>query len=240
MDFLRMEGEANFLAFLPPQSRREELTSWYQKAGPELTQFVEGGMNSFEQLICIEFTSKHHKKELYGIFAEHVKDVQPNLFRVQDSELGENSKALLRQLANIKGISASILPELSMIMVESDNSEYPEIFTLVRNSAHYNVNSLFAEGANRDQKNDNVTLIHGLLGSYPDVFWRVKEADLASLVAKAQQIKTEQDYVAFLDLFAVRRTAKDFWEFSDKLNQTFMHHNLIEGGWLDYNRLENR
>lgn len=240
MDFLRMEGESNFLAFLPAQSRREELASWYQKAGPELTNFVEGGMNSFEQLSGIEFTSKHHKKELYAIFAEHVKKVQPNLFRVQDSKLGENSKALLGQLAKIKGISASILPELSMIMVELDNSGQPEIFTLVRNSAHYNVNSLFSEGANRDQKNDDVTLVHGLLGSYPDAFWRVKEADLASLVTKAQQIKTEQDYVAFLDEFAVRRTAKDFWEFSDKLNQTSMNHNLIEGGWLDYNRLENR
>ena len=111
---------------------------------------------------------------------------------------------------------------------------------MVRNSAHFNVNSLFSEDANRDYAKDDVTLVHGLLGSYPDVFWRVKEADLAKLVAKAQQIKSEQDYQAFLDLFAVRRTAKDFWQFSDKLNQTFMHHSPIEGGLLDYNRLENR
>ena len=240
MDFLRMEGESNFLAFLPPQSRREELASWYQKASPELTQFVEGKINPFDQPTGIEFTTEHHKQELYAIFAEHVKKVQPRRFRLQDSELGRNSKALLGQLANIKGISASILPELSMIMVEPQDSDNPEIFTLVRNSAHYNVNSLFSEDANRDHQNDDVTLVHGLLGSYPDVFWRVKEADLAKLVAKAQQIKTEQDYAAFLDLFAVRRTTKDFWEFSDKLNQTFMQHNPIEGGLLDYNRLENR
>ena len=99
---------------------------------------------------------------------------------------------------------------------------------------------MFSEDANRDYKNDDVTLVHGLLGSYPDVFWRVKEADLARLVASAQQIKNEQDYEAFLDLFAVRRTTKDFWEFSDKLNQIFMQHDPIEAGLLDYNRLENR
>lgn len=240
MDFLRMEGESNFLAFLPPQSRSEELASWYQKPGPELLQFVNAGMNSSRQLSAIEFTSQHHKQELFTIFAEHVKKVQPQLYRVQDSELNQSSKALLSQLANIKGTSASILPELTMIMVESEEKQPPEIFTLVRNSAHFNVNSLFAEESNRDQQNDDVTIVHGLLGSYPDVFWRVKETDLARLVAKAQQIKTEQDYVDFLDLFAVRRTAKDFWEFSDKLNQTSMYRNLIEGGWLDYNRLENR
>ena len=60
------------------------------------------------------------------------------------------------------------------------------------------------------------------------------------MVASAQQIKNEQDYEAFLDLFAVRRTTKDFWEFSDKLNQIFMQHDPIEAGLLDYNRLENR
>ncbi|MGY0590195.1 MAG: fatty acid cis/trans isomerase [Paraglaciecola chathamensis] len=240
MDFLRMEGESNFLAFLPPDTRRKELASWYQHAGPELTEFVEGKINPFDQPSGMQFSTKDHKKELYSIFAEHVKDVQPSRYRLQDSELGDNSKALLGQLANIKGTSASILPELSMIMVQPTDSDEPEIFTLVRNSAHFNVNSLFSEDANRDYAKDDVTLVHGLLGSYPDVFWRVKEADLAKLVAKAQQIESEQDYQAFLDLFAVRRTAKDFWQFSDKLNQTFMHHNPIEGGLLDYNRLENR
>ena len=240
MDFLRMEGESNFLAFLPPETRHQELASWYQKAGPELTEFVEGKINPFDQPSGMQFKTQHHKKELYDIFAEHVKGVQPSRYRLQDSELGRNSKALLGQLANIKGQSASILPELSMIMVEPTDSDKPEIFTLVRNSAHFNVNSLFSEDVNRDHANDNVTLVHGLLGSYPDVFWRVKEADLAKLVAKAQQIENEQDYEAFLDLFAVRRTTKDFWEFSDKLYQTFMEHNPIEGGLLDYNRLENR
>jgi hypothetical protein len=240
MDFLRMEGESNFLAFLPPDTRRKELTSWYQHAGPELTEFVEGKINPFDQPSGMQFSTKDHKKELYSIFAEHVKDVQPSRYTLQDSELDHNSKALLGQLSNIKGSSASILPELSMIMVEPTDSDEPEIFTLVRNSAHFNVNSLFSEDANRDYAKDDVTLVHGLLGSYPDVFWRVKEADLAKLVAKAQQINNEQDYQAFLDLFAVRRTAKDFWQFSDKLNQTFMRRSPIEGGLLDYNRLENR
>ncbi|WP_339769183.1 fatty acid cis/trans isomerase [uncultured Paraglaciecola sp.] len=240
MDFLRMEGESNFLAFLPPKSRRAELASWYQKASPELTEFVEGKINPFDQPSGIKFKTKQHKKELYAIFAERVKDVQPSRYRLKDSELGRNSKALLGQLADIKGRSASILPELSMIMVEPQDGHQAEIFTLVRNSAHYNVNSLFSEDANRDYKNDDVTLVHGLLGSYPDVFWRVKEADLARLVANAQQIKNEQDYEAFLDSFAVRRTTKDFWEFSDKLNQIFMQHDPIEAGLLDYNRLENR
>ncbi|WP_342805670.1 MULTISPECIES: fatty acid cis/trans isomerase [Alteromonadaceae] len=240
MDFLRMEGETNFLAFLPPDSRREELASWYQKSGPELTSFFEGNVHIFDQPSGIEFKTKNHKQELFDIFAEHLKKVQPVRYQLKESELTGKSKALLAQLANIKGKSASVLPELSMIMVEPNDGKQPEIFTLVRNSAHFNVNSLFSESANRDPKNDDVTLVHGLLGSYPDAFWRVKETELAPMVALAQKIETEQDYAAFLDSFAVRRTAADFWQFSDKLNQIFKQQNPIEAGWLDYNRLENR
>ncbi|MFT2090184.1 fatty acid cis/trans isomerase [Paraglaciecola sp. 2405UD69-4] len=240
MDFLRLEGEANFLAFLPPQTRREEHKSWYQKAGPELTSFLQGKVNQFDQPSGIEFVTKNHKKELFGMLAEHLKSVQPKGYHIADSRLSSNNKALLAELNKLKGQSAAILPELSMIMIELENSDEPEIFTLVRNSAHYNVNSLFYEETNRDYKNDNVTLVHGLLGSYPDVFWHVKETDIAKLVAQAQQIKSEQDYETFLDAFAVRRTSPEFWPFSDKLHQTFMAHKPIEGGLLDYNRLENR
>lgn len=240
MDFLRMEGESNFLSFLPPQSRRRELASWYRNPGPELTSFVKGKINLFEHPSGIEFQTDDHKNELYEIFYQHLKNVQPQRYRLQGSHLSENSKALLAQLERIKGTSASILPELSMIMVEPTSGDQAELFTLIRNSAHYNVNSLFFENANRDKTNDNVTLVHGLIGSYPDAFWRVKESNLAKLVANAQQIRTEEDYRAFMDLFAVRRTANNFWEFSDQLNQLFMQRNPIEGGWLDYNRLENR
>ncbi|MEP0174099.1 MAG: fatty acid cis/trans isomerase [Paraglaciecola sp.] len=240
MDFLRLEGEANFLAFLPPKSRSEVHKSWYQKAGPELTSFMQGKVNKFDQPSGIEFTTKNYKEELFDMFAEHLKSVQPNEYKIKDSKLSHNNKALLAELNKLQGFSASILPELSMIMVELENSDTPEIFTLVRNSAHYNVNSLFFEEDNRDFQNDNVTLVHGLLGSYPDVFWHVKEADIAKLVAKAQEIKTQKDYESFLDFFAVRRSSADFWAFSDRLNQTFMAHKPIEGGLLDYNRLENR
>ncbi|MFA3791052.1 fatty acid cis/trans isomerase [Aliiglaciecola sp. SL4] len=240
MDFLRMEGESNFLAFLPPDSRRKELASWYQKSSPELTSFFEGKVSIFDQPSGMEFKTKNHKQELFDIFTQHVEKVLPERYQVRDSHLTTNSKALLAQLGKIKGTSASILPELTMIMVKPKDGKKEEIFTLVRNSAHFNVNSLFSENANRDPKNDNVTLVHGLLGSYPDAFWRVKETELARMVALAQQIKTEQDYASFLDAFAVRRTSKDFWQFSEKLNQIFMQDNPIEAGWLDYNRLENR
>jgi len=240
MDFLRMEGESNFLALLPPDVRRREFNAWYQKSGPELTKFIEGDINPFHQPSGIRYNTENPKAELYQLLQQHLADVQPQRYQLHNSILAANSKALLAQLGKISGHGAAILPELTMIMLEPANGATPELFTLIRNSAHYNVNSLFAEEHNRNPAQDNMTLVYGLLGSYPNAFWRVKEADLAKLVAQAEQISSEQDYAKLLDNFGVRRTAADFWAFSDKVNQLFMRQYPVDSGWLDYNRLENR
>ncbi len=240
MDFLRMEGESNFLALLPPETRHQEFESWYQHAGPQLTQFIGGDINPFTQPTGIEYHSDTPKQELYQMLATRLASVQPNAYSLDDSELGANSIALLKELNHIRGLRAALLPELTMIMVEPADGGKAEIFTLVRNSAHYNISSLFDEEANRQPSEDDVTLVHGLLGSYPGAFWYIKEQDLAAVVARAQEMQTETDYEKLLDRIAVRRTDPNFWAFSDRLNQAYQQHDPVASGWLDYNRLQNR
>lgn len=240
MDFLRMEGESNFLALLPAASRHTEFASWYQHAGPELAEFLEGDINPFNQPTGIDYQTAQPKQELYAKLAAHLAQVQPDTYQLSRSKLSANSQALLAELGKIQGQAATLLPELTMLMVEPANGQRSELFTLVRNSAHFNVNSLFAEEDNRDRANDNMTLVYGLLGSYPNVFWQVKEQGLAKLVVAAQGLRSEQDYRALLDRFAVRRSNADFWAFSDKLNQQYQQQNPVDSGLLDYNRLENR
>ena len=240
MDFLRMEGESNFLAFLPPEQRRREFNSWYQKAGVELTAFIRDDINSFAQPSGLSFETDNPKAELYQRLASHLATVQPRRYQLDHARLSNNSKALLQQLGKLQGRTAAILPELTMIMVEPADKGPAQLFTLIRNSAHYNVNSLFSEEDNRNPAQDNMTLVYGLLGSYPNAFWQVQEADLPRLVAQAQQISNEQDYARLLDNFGIRRSNPAFWAFSDKLNRQFMHNHPIDSGWLDYNRLENR
>ncbi|MCG7585925.1 fatty acid cis/trans isomerase, partial [Photobacterium sp. OFAV2-7] len=87
---------------------------------------------------------------------------------------------------------------------------------------------------------DDVTLVSGLLGSYPGAFWYLQESQLPALAEQIKTVSTEQDYHELLGNYAVRRTSKDFWSFSDKLNQIYRDSYPIEAGLLDYNRLENR
>ncbi|RDV24004.1 9-hexadecenoic acid cis-trans isomerase [Alteromonas aestuariivivens] len=239
MDFLRMEGESNFLSFLPPETRRAELKDWYQHADSDLTDFIEGDINPFQQDAGITYTTQSPKLELFGMLGEYLNAVQTQEYRINQSQLSDESLALLEKLAQIRGQQATLFPELTMLMVMPRSGE-PQLFTLIRNSAHFNISSLFNEDENRDPASDDLTLVRGLLGSYPNAFWLVPEQQLSRLVERAGKLKTESDYHAFLDDFGVRRTAEDFWQFSDTLNRQFAHDSPLEAGWLDYNRLENR
>ena len=240
MDFLRMEGESNFVAFLPEDSRRSEFASWYQRASPELTDFIKGDINPFNQPSGIQYQTEQHKAELFNLLHSRLARVQPTQYPLHYSSVYKNQRQALQQLASLSGKAASLLPELTMIMLETGQGGEPELFTLVRNSAHYNVNSLFAEDDNRNPAQDNVTLVRGLLGSYPNAFWRLKAAQLPELVKQLAQLSNEQEYKQLLDRYGVRRTAADFWQFSDKLNQLHLRHHPVQAGLLDYNRLENR
>ncbi|TCI01982.1 9-hexadecenoic acid cis-trans isomerase [Corallincola luteus] len=242
MDFLRMEGESNFLTLLPEESRSKALQSWYQGASKELNDYLDTGVGQFHQPTAIRYRTEDPKAELYDLLKQRLAKVLPDNYEVDSSQLTETSKALLKKLeVNISGDRATLFPELTFIMIEqTDPTAAPQLFTLMRNSAHKNVSSLFDETDNRDTAKDNMTLIHGLVGSYPSAFWHLQESDLPRLVDTISAVESESGYRQLLDQYGIRRTAQDFWSFSDRLNQQYMQMRPIEGGLLDYNRIENR
>jgi hypothetical protein len=236
-----MEGESNFLNLLPPASRQELLNDWYQKASPELTDYLEGDFNSFEQPTGITYETKRPQKELYQLLSKHLAKVQPQASTYNKQLLSTQQYEALASLNSLPAQQATLMPETTMIVVKDDqNSDKIDVFTALRNSAHYNVNSLFDEEENREPSKDSITLVHGLLGSYPDAFWHINASDVTTSIEKLKTIKSEADYKALLDDVGMRRTNPNFWAFSDKLMQWSSERYPIEGGLLDYNRLEDR
>jgi len=241
MDFLRMEGESNFLSLLPAQTRRQELARWYQGADQHLSLFLQGDINEFNQPTGIQYKTDNPKKELLNLLQTRLGKVSSNRFALSNTQLASESMAALSAIEQHKGKQATLFPELTFIVIEpSKRNVDPQLFTLVRNSAHKNVSSLFDEASNRQFEGDDLTLVSGLLGSYPGAFWHLQESQLPKLAAQLKAVNTEQDYRKLLDEYAVRRTSPDFWSFSDKLNQLYQQNYPIEAGLLDYNRLENR
>ncbi len=146
MDFLRMEGESNFLNLLPPTTRHDLLDDWYQNASPELTDYLEGDINSFEQPSGIAFETDNPQQELYQLLSQYLAKVQPNASTYNKRLLSAEQFEALERLDSLPAQQATLMPETTMIVIQDDkNPDNIDVFTALRNSAHYNVNSLFEE-----------------------------------------------------------------------------------------------
>ncbi|MGD8170551.1 fatty acid cis/trans isomerase [Vibrio sp. TRT 21S02] len=239
MDFLRLEGESNFVALLPKDMRHIEQQSWYQDQSPQLSDFLQRNVKPFNQPTHVPYQTDDPKAELYDVLRTQLAPVLNRRYAIEQTGLSGKNEALLRRIDNIKGEGLVYIPQIMMIMIES-NSGQDQLFTLLHNNAHTNISSLFDEASNRDIQNDDLTLVRGVLGSYPAAYLSLKEDDVAELVGMLESIKTEQDYVKLLDKFAIRRSSEAFWPFSDRVHAWYKKNQPIEFGLLDYNRFENR
>lgn len=239
MDFLRLEGESNFVALLPKNMRHIEQQSWYQDQSPQLSDFLQRNVKPFNQPTHVPYQTDDPKSELYDVLRTQLAPVLNRRYAIEQTGLSGKNEALLRRIDDIKGEGLVYIPQIMMIMIES-NSGQDQLFTLLHNNAHTNISSLFDEASNRDIQNDDLTLVRGVLGSYPAAYLSLKEDDVAELVGMLESIKTEQDYVKLLDKFAIRRSSEAFWPFSDKVHTWYKKNQPIEFGLLDYNRFENR
>ncbi len=239
MDFLRMEGEYNFLALLPKQDRTKELGYWYRNAEKSIINYVTGDISGFHQPSNIHYQTANPKQELFGLLKEKLKPILGIRYQLQLSDVSSEDLTWLSKLNELKGAPVNQLAELSSLMLV-DKQGNQSLYTLIRNVGHSNISSLLDEAASRLPEEDYLTLVRGVLGDYPNVFLKVSSAELPLFVRQISKLKSESDYAALLDNFAIRRTSDDFWPHSDRVLHLYKQAEPIEAGLLDYNRLENR
>lgn len=66
MDFLRMEGEDNYLAFLPVGPRKEIMDSWYVGIRAGMDERIDGPMEWLDVEIVTDYKTDKPQLELYG------------------------------------------------------------------------------------------------------------------------------------------------------------------------------
>ncbi|KZZ57493.1 hypothetical protein A3762_10000 [Oleiphilus sp. HI0125] len=241
MDFLRMEGESNFLMLLPDDVAEKEFLSWYQSAEEK----VEDYLNVLHKMKlphnAIEYGSNDPKNELLDRIYDYTRaenrrvSALPKAYLDQFPEMNDP----LQRLEKVSGIAASLLPELAMVRVKAPDGQM-QLFSIASNRFHENVSSLFMEDDFLVPERDTLTLYPGVLGSYPKVFFDVHTVLFDHFVERISQMKSEEDYVSLLDDFAVRRTDPTFWDFSDWLHVWYMFNQSEKSGIVDLNRYENR
>ncbi|EIT7142545.1 fatty acid cis/trans isomerase [Vibrio vulnificus] len=239
MDFLRLEGESNFIALLPADMRHQEQSSWYQQQNRQLSDFLQRNVVPFSQPTSVVYKTDDPKSELFDILRRQVNPILNARYEIVDTGMSVKNEALLKSLNLVKGEKLLPIPQITMLMVKADTGK-EQLYTLLHNNAHLNISSLFNEEKNRDPANDSLTIVRGVVGSYPAAFFSLNENQVAEFVQIITAMESEQDYVKLLDKFAIRRSSTNFWSFSDKVHTWYRNDQPIEFGLLDYNRFENR
>ncbi|OBT17011.1 9-hexadecenoic acid cis-trans isomerase [Vibrio sp. UCD-FRSSP16_10] len=239
MDLLRIEGESNFIALLPKESRHQILSSWYEGQSVEFSDYLTRNAHPFNQESGVEYRTNKPKQELLTRLAEHVSVSLTDRYEISNTPLKRDSELKLLELHTLVGGGIEYIPQISIINIEADTGQQ-HVFTLLHNNAHTNISSLFNEEDSRDPDHDTLTLVNGILGSYPSVFLSLQEREIPELVKRIRELDDDDDYEEMLDKFAVRRTDVRFWPFSDKIHAWYAKDQPVEYGLLDYNRYENR
>ncbi len=230
MDFLRMEGESNFLLLLPPARRAALVASWYRGVTGAGKERVEAELLGFTGGPRVAYRTATPELELFGMLRTRVAQVLARRY-----ELPRGETALAR-LEGVHGVAASWLAEASFLSVRE--GEERSHFSILRESAHTNVARLFGESERRVKEEDVLSVVPGFLGAYPNALFEVDRQELDAFVDAVNKLDSEAGYRALRLRFGVLRNSPSFWKHSDRINQANCKLGPIDSGLFDYNHLE--
>jgi len=238
MDFLRMEAEDNFLFFLPKADRQRLYKSWHdidRKTNPKQRQATKRWL---AQDTVSGYQTGSPKNELFRLLKAHTASGQPgyltNLCSKGDCSTVDREMQKLAQL--LKGKILQIFPEVSYVRIGNN------AYTLIHNKSYRT--DTFAKEVNdrsdEDMKDDTLTVLKGLAGSYPNFFFRVTPDNVEAFITACSSIRNREDYERMVSTYGIRRTNKNFWSVSDWFQATHARAQPIEAGILDLSRYKDR
>jgi len=240
MDFLRMEGEFNFLSLLPPAIRQRERDAWYQDADPSIRDYIFSRHSQLQGEPGIDYRTDDPKAELLHRLMTRFEPVTThNPHQLRGSALHPDSIALLQRLEQLRGGGIARLPEVTLMMIDTAQGG-SSLVSLIHHRAHANISSLFDEKAALRPAEDSLTILTGVVGDYPNALWWIDESQLPELANGIFGLQSEADYRSLVSRFGVRRNDPRFWQLSDRIAARYRETVPLEAGILDYNRLENR
>ena len=239
MDFLRIEGEYNFLTLMPHKDRFELRDFWYRNASDRVKEHLYSCESYLEESPAINYSSVNPKTELLSLLKKRLGPAMAPRFNLATAAIPEKQRDALLRLQSLQGSASTLLPEVTNLLVSSDSGE-ARVYSILANRAHSNITSLFKEEKYRLPEEDTITVATGVVGDNPNAFLSAREQDLSALVSQIERLVTEADYQQLKDDFGIRRTNPNFWQHSDRVHQVFDRQLPDVAARLDYNRLENR
>ncbi len=231
MDFLRMEGEQNFLLFLPPDARIVLRNFWYRDAQDEAKQFMMTDSVAFERPSDIQYKTANPKQELLAMLQQRLPGAAVHRYLTHEPRFDK--------LQTLQGPPFSLMPEVAFVQVlGADQQEH--VYTIVHNDGYSNNAQIFREAQRRIPQEDYLTVVKGFIGSYPNAFFQVQDKELDNFIRQIESMRSAEDYAALVSRYGVRRTDSKFWPVSDTLHTRYRQDYPREAGLFDLNRYENR
>ena len=247
MDFLRMEGENNFLSFLPKESRRELWADWYQGARKGVENYLDDQFRGLERDTSVVYATEDPKAEFFEKMVLHAgtaTDPDDIINRCPDDNcidpdagpVEQRVDKAMQRIADIRGLQVQALPDVTFVHVVTDDDTEDLAYTIIRNKALSNNSMLFDESRRRIVENDTLTVVKGYVGSYPNAFSRIPIDQIEERIDAYLKIKNELDYYNFAKHHAIQRSSPNFWEESDWHYRKFLLDRPIEAGLFDMYR----
>jgi hypothetical protein len=231
MDFLRMEGEQNFLFFLPPDQRIVLRDFWYRDAEKEAKEFVMTNSMAVDRTSGIHYRTADPKQELLSMLQQRLPGAAAHRHLTADPRFDK--------IQTLQGPPFSLMPEVSFLEVLGAGPE-ERFYTIVHNDGYSNNAQVFKQDQRRIPQEDYLTVVKGFIGSYPNAFFQVQDKDLDNFVQALESMRSAADYTNLVTRYGVRRTTPAFWPLSDKFNAHYQKTYPREAGLFDLNRVENR
>ncbi len=254
MDFLRMEGEDYFLAFLPADRRKAIRDSWYVGQRVAVEKLFSAPQDWLDIESVVGYRTDDPQRELYRQLKERFAGVaqqaeamnrcgRHTCSRLPDQDAEAYVDRAMNEIAQLQGIQLHAFPDVAFVRVRVDGPGQDLAYTLIRNKAYKNVTSFLADEHERDRSDiaqDTMTVVKWLEGSYPNFFFSVAQSEIEDFTRHCATIRSRDDYERFVDRYGVRRTDPAFWALADWFQEKLARDNPILSGLFDLNRYQNR
>ena len=250
MDFLRMEGEANFLSYLPAKGRLALFKSWYlgdKKIENKMHHVVNHGSKinyrtPYPKGEFIEKVVKNHILKSTGITFDSVNYYKegehpppmPKTFRTHKDFLQGARSLTAPGTEFVKHITDHGANLLHLRIIMPDGKD--RVNTMVVNRWHDNVNSLFGEESRLNSSKDSIDIIQGSVGSYPNLFAVVHHKDLPDFFDLVANFDGSEHYHKKIKKYFINRADPKFWKTFDWFQSHFEHADPLGAGLYDLNR----
>lgn len=256
-DLIRNGSEVNFLRLLPANSREKSYEDWYRSAAKIKTEITYHELDN-KSPTAIKFATD----DPYTEVLTSLLDASPKLTKKQDwinrcdEECREKTSAsdidpdtefkyisdkINHAFAKVAALPAKKLaaikwfPEVSFVHIDLPNDDSLS-YTVIRNRQHSSVSFMLGESLRYETNQDTLTILPELIGSYPNLMFRLKSTEVDDFVSNLTQITSEKGFDSLINKWGVRRMNSEFWNVLHGFTESMHNKQPLESGIYDINR----